>query len=72
MAMSPVAQLVCAALKKYIETIEEILQADLITIYAPIYPDIEARVNYAVNSRTPARENLAIILQTGGGLSQTA
>lgn len=52
--------------------IEKELNSDVVTIYAPIYPEIESMFSYMLDLKEKKRERLAIILQTDGGYSPTA
>ena len=59
-------------LSNAISNIERVLDSDVITIYAPIYPGIEGRFSRILDLKKEKREKLAIILQTNGGYSSTA
>lgn len=51
--------------------IEEMLNADGLTIISPMQPGVEHVVKIAIESRTVRRENLFVILDTPGGVVET-
>lgn len=64
--------LIGKALSNELRKIEKELCSDVVTIYAPIYPEIEGLFSYMLDLKKKKRERLAIILQTDGGYSPTA
>lgn len=64
--------LIGIALKERLENLERIIDADVVTIFAPIYPNIEQRFDFILKLKKTKRKKLALILQTDGGFSRTA
>ena len=60
------------SLSNGLKEIERELNSDVVTIYAPIYPEIENPFSQMLDMKKEKRERLAIILQTDGGYSPTA
>ena len=67
-AIKLIGELLSDRLKK----IEEELDSDVVTIYAPIYPEVENLFSVMLDMKKKKRKRLAIILQTDGGYSPTA
>ena len=63
-AIKLIGELLSDRLKK----IEEELDSDVVTIYAPIYPEVENLFSVMLDMKKKKRKRLAIILQTDGGL----
>lgn len=65
-------KLIGNALSDGLRKIEEELNSDVVTIYAPIYPEVENLFSEMLDLKKKKRGRLAIILQTDGGYSPTA
>ena len=60
--------------KERIKAVEELLQADVIFFYGPIYPSLEKRFRDFIEdlkSDNPRRDRIAIILNSPGGSAET-
>ena len=57
-----------AQLNEYLGKIEEILEADALTIFSPIFPGLEDRVKNAVELFQKPKSRIVVILDTLGGI----
>lgn len=57
-----------AQLNQYLNKLEEVLEADVLTIFSPILYGLENEVKYAVELFQNRRSKIAIVLDTFGGI----
>ena len=68
MSLRPVDLHTKTQLDNYLGEIERILEADALTILGPILPQLEYKVNNAVELFKPQKPRIAIVLDTLGGI----
>ena len=66
--MRPVDRHIRTHLNQYLGEIEEVLKADVLTIFGPILPSLENSVKRAVEFFQDRRPRIAVILDTPGGI----
>ena len=66
--LRPVDQHTKVQLNEYLDTIENVLEADVLTIFSPISSGLENTVKYAVELFEDRRNRIAVILDTLGGI----
>lgn len=66
--LGPVDNHTKAELNKYLVKIENVLEADVLTIFSPMLYDLEYSVKVAVESFQKRKSRIAIVLDTLGGI----
>ena len=64
----PVDRHISVQLNAYLDEIEKVLEADMLTIFSPILPGLEHVVKIAVESLQDRKLRIAVVLDTLGGI----
>ena len=67
---SPLDDLVRSNLETRIVSLEEKIGADVITVYSPLTSGVDSRFMKALEANTDKRSNVAVILDTFGGIAE--
>ena len=68
MTQRPISGYTRDILNRYFNRLEDVLQADVLTIFGPIYPDLDKAIRSTLEQLQNRWRRIAIVLDTGGGI----